>query len=165
MENYSHLFTVWGSDPELTPYMLLAHIDVVPANEADGWKVPPFSAQELNGFIYGRGAIDNKQSVMVWLGWWAVLSFSCLRQCYVCLFEAGTEFDHICLYRGSFRDWSTCWSGVTCLSEGFTSVWVTMKRSERHVLVLSILEQGWAIVLEGRENLNFILININFLPL
>ncbi|XP_050952071.1 N-fatty-acyl-amino acid synthase/hydrolase PM20D1.2 [Labeo rohita] len=62
--NYSHLFTVPGSEPNLEPYMLLAHIDVVPADEADGWEVPPFSAQELNGFIYGRGTIDNKQSVM-----------------------------------------------------------------------------------------------------
>uniref|UniRef100_A0A673M612 Probable carboxypeptidase PM20D1.2 n=1 Tax=Sinocyclocheilus rhinocerous TaxID=307959 RepID=A0A673M612_9TELE len=62
--NYSHLLTVPGSEPDLEPYMLLAHIDVVPADEADGWDAPPFSAQELNGFIYGRGTIDNKQSVM-----------------------------------------------------------------------------------------------------
>lgn len=62
--NYSHLFTIAGTDADLEPYMLLAHIDVVPANEADGWDAPPFSAQEINGFIYGRGTIDNKQSVM-----------------------------------------------------------------------------------------------------
>lgn len=54
-----------GSDPELVPYMLLAHTDVVPANETHGWELPPFSAEELNGFIYGRGTIDDKQSVMV----------------------------------------------------------------------------------------------------
>ncbi|XP_048033642.1 N-fatty-acyl-amino acid synthase/hydrolase PM20D1.2-like [Megalobrama amblycephala] len=53
-----------GREPDLEPYMLLAHIDVVPADEADGWDAPPFSAQEINGFIYGRGTIDNKQSVM-----------------------------------------------------------------------------------------------------
>ncbi|KAF5903454.1 N-fatty-acyl-amino acid synthase/hydrolase PM20D1 [Clarias magur] len=64
VENYSHLFTVSGTDPELVPYMLLAHIDVVPASENDGWELPPFSAEELNGFIYGRGTIDNKQAVM-----------------------------------------------------------------------------------------------------
>ncbi|KAG9269546.1 N-fatty-acyl-amino acid synthase/hydrolase PM20D1 [Astyanax mexicanus] len=62
--DYSHLFTVQGTEPKLLPYMLLAHIDVVPANEADGWEAPPFSAKEMNGFIYGRGTIDNKQSVM-----------------------------------------------------------------------------------------------------
>lgn len=64
ISNYSHLFTVSGTELDLEPYMLLAHIDVVPADEADGWEAPPFSAKEMNGFIYGRGTIDNKQSVM-----------------------------------------------------------------------------------------------------
>ncbi|XP_051516780.1 N-fatty-acyl-amino acid synthase/hydrolase PM20D1.1-like [Myxocyprinus asiaticus] len=64
ISNYSHLFTVFGSDPSLEPYMLLAHIDVVPADEVDGWDAPPFSAKEINGFVYGRGTIDNKQSLM-----------------------------------------------------------------------------------------------------
>ncbi|XP_067387743.1 N-fatty-acyl-amino acid synthase/hydrolase PM20D1 [Emydura macquarii macquarii] len=60
---YSHLFTVQGSDPQLTPYMLLAHMDVVPASQ-EGWHAPPFSAEELDGFIYGRGTIDNKNSAI-----------------------------------------------------------------------------------------------------
>lgn len=63
--DYSHLFWVQGSQPDLAPYLLLAHIDVVPATEADGWEAPPFSAQELDGFIYGRGTIDDKGSLMV----------------------------------------------------------------------------------------------------
>ncbi|XP_028265605.1 N-fatty-acyl-amino acid synthase/hydrolase PM20D1.2 [Parambassis ranga] len=62
--NYSHLFWVQGSQPSLVPYMLLAHIDVVPATESDGWEAPPFSAQEIDGFIYGRGTIDDKSPVM-----------------------------------------------------------------------------------------------------
>lgn len=62
--NYSHLFWVPGTNPTLVPYMLLAHIDVVPAFESDGWEAPPFSAKEIDGFIYGRGTIDNKQAVM-----------------------------------------------------------------------------------------------------
>ncbi|XP_069897763.1 N-fatty-acyl-amino acid synthase/hydrolase PM20D1 isoform X2 [Dipodomys merriami] len=60
---YSHLLTVQGSDPSLQPYMLLAHFDVVPAPE-DGWEVPPFSGLERDGFIHGRGTLDNKNSVM-----------------------------------------------------------------------------------------------------
>lgn len=63
--NYSHLFWVKGSQPNLEPYLLLAHIDVVPASESDGWDAHPFSAQEIDGFIYGRGTIDDKCSVMV----------------------------------------------------------------------------------------------------
>ncbi|XP_027273459.1 N-fatty-acyl-amino acid synthase/hydrolase PM20D1 [Cricetulus griseus] len=60
---YSHLFTVQGSDSSLQPYMLMAHFDVVPAPE-EGWEVPPFSGLERDGFIYGRGTLDNKNSVM-----------------------------------------------------------------------------------------------------
>ncbi|XP_038577961.1 N-fatty-acyl-amino acid synthase/hydrolase PM20D1.2-like [Micropterus salmoides] len=62
--NYSHLFWVQGSQPDLVPYLLLAHIDVVPASESDGWEAPPFSAKEIDGFIYGRGTIDDKSPVM-----------------------------------------------------------------------------------------------------
>lgn len=61
---YSHLFTVQGSDPGLLPYMLLAHMDVVPA-PPQGWDFPPFSAAEHEGFIYGRGTLDNKNSAIV----------------------------------------------------------------------------------------------------
>ncbi|KAM6114342.1 N-fatty-acyl-amino acid synthase/hydrolase PM20D1 [Phoenicopterus ruber ruber] len=60
---YSHLFTVRGSDPEMMPYMLLAHMDVVPA-PPEGWDFPPFSAAEHEGFIYGRGTLDNKNSAI-----------------------------------------------------------------------------------------------------
>ncbi|KAM6216594.1 N-fatty-acyl-amino acid synthase/hydrolase PM20D1 [Rhynchocyon petersi] len=60
---YSHLFTVQGSNPSLQPYMLLAHFDVVPAPE-EGWEFPPFSGLERDGFIHGRGTLDNKNSVM-----------------------------------------------------------------------------------------------------
>ncbi|XP_068189224.1 N-fatty-acyl-amino acid synthase/hydrolase PM20D1.2 [Antennarius striatus] len=62
--DYSHLFWVKGSQPDLDPYLLLAHIDVVPATESDGWDAPPFSAQEMDGFIYGRGTLDDKGSLM-----------------------------------------------------------------------------------------------------
>ncbi|KAM6040972.1 N-fatty-acyl-amino acid synthase/hydrolase PM20D1 [Theristicus caerulescens] len=60
---YSHLFTVQGSNPEMMPYMLLAHMDVVPA-PPEGWDFPPFSAAEHEGFIYGRGTLDNKNSAI-----------------------------------------------------------------------------------------------------
>lgn len=39
---------------------ILAHLDVVP--EGDDWTVPPYEAVVKNGFLYGRGATDNKNS-------------------------------------------------------------------------------------------------------
>nr|BAB71368.1 unnamed protein product [Homo sapiens] len=66
VEEYSHLFTIQGSDPSLQPYLLMAHFDVVPAPE-EGWEVPPFSGLERDGVIYGWGTLDDKNSVMALL--------------------------------------------------------------------------------------------------
>lgn len=41
------------------PLLLMAHSDVVPAERAQ-WSVDPFSAELKGGFIYGRGAQDDK---------------------------------------------------------------------------------------------------------
>jgi acetylornithine deacetylase/succinyl-diaminopimelate desuccinylase-like protein len=45
-----------GSAP---PLLLAAHLDVVPADPA-GWTHGPFSADEADGCIWGRGALDMK---------------------------------------------------------------------------------------------------------
>ncbi|MGL6280312.1 MAG: M20/M25/M40 family metallo-hydrolase, partial [Gaiella sp.] len=34
--------------------VLNGHIDVVPADEADGWTTPPFAPQVRDGLLYGR---------------------------------------------------------------------------------------------------------------
>lgn len=41
------------------PLLLIAHSDVVPADRAQ-WTVDPFSAELRGGYIYGRGAQDDK---------------------------------------------------------------------------------------------------------
>ncbi|XP_036369005.1 N-fatty-acyl-amino acid synthase/hydrolase PM20D1.2-like isoform X1 [Octopus sinensis] len=61
--NYSMLYTVEGSDKKLFPYLLTSHLDVVPVTEKN-WKFDPFAAELHEGYIYGRGAIDVKGSVM-----------------------------------------------------------------------------------------------------
>lgn len=45
------------------PYLLAAHYDVVPASE-EGWPYPPFSGQEAEGKIWGRGTLDDKSSLI-----------------------------------------------------------------------------------------------------
>lgn len=37
---------------------ILGHLDVVP--EGDGWSIPPYSGNIVDGKIYGRGALDDK---------------------------------------------------------------------------------------------------------
>ncbi|MGQ0430232.1 MAG: M20/M25/M40 family metallo-hydrolase [Gammaproteobacteria bacterium] len=61
-----------GRDPALAPLVLGGHMDVVPANRAD-WQRDPFTAVVENGYVYGRGSIDNKFGIatmvttLVWL--------------------------------------------------------------------------------------------------
>jgi carboxypeptidase PM20D1 len=58
------LYTWQGSDPRLEPILLLAHQDVVPADNAERWSRPPFAGRIEDGFVWGRGAIDDKGSLV-----------------------------------------------------------------------------------------------------
>lgn len=64
--NYSLLYTWPGSEPDLEPILLLAHLDVVPVDRGseEDWTHPPFDGVIADGFVWGRGAIDNKASVI-----------------------------------------------------------------------------------------------------
>ena len=53
-------------DPE-PPLVLLSHVDVVPV-EAPAWSRDPFSADLVDGVVWGRGAVDMKQMVAMELG-------------------------------------------------------------------------------------------------
>ena len=44
------------------PILLMAHMDVVTANRAD-WQRDPFTLVEENGYFYGRGTYDIKESL------------------------------------------------------------------------------------------------------
>ncbi|HQX74860.1 MAG TPA: M20/M25/M40 family metallo-hydrolase, partial [Thermoflexales bacterium] len=46
------------------PFMLFGHVDVVTA-EADKWLHPPFSAELIDGVIWGRGTTDMKDMVVM----------------------------------------------------------------------------------------------------
>lgn len=61
----SLVFTWRGSNASLEPLLLLAHQDVVPATEgADRWTHPPFAGEVADGFVWGRGAIDDKSPLI-----------------------------------------------------------------------------------------------------
>ena len=48
-----------GRDSSRPGLIVHGHLDVVPAN-ADDWSVNPFCGDIINGFIWGRGAVDMK---------------------------------------------------------------------------------------------------------
>jgi acetylornithine deacetylase/succinyl-diaminopimelate desuccinylase-like protein len=49
------------------PFLLLSHLDVVPA-AADRWSHDPFAADVADGYVYGRGAVDMKGMIALELG-------------------------------------------------------------------------------------------------
>ncbi len=59
------VYTWRGSDPSLPPVLLLAHQDVVPVEPGteEDWEHPPFSGAVSDGFVWGRGALDNKANL------------------------------------------------------------------------------------------------------
>lgn len=64
------LFLEWrGSDPGLDPALFMSHTDVVPVSEAAAaeWTRPPYSGVIEDGFVWGRGALDVKTGVILWL--------------------------------------------------------------------------------------------------
>lgn len=62
----SLLFTWQGTDPSLAPILLMGHMDVVPVDSTSlsKWKHPPFSGEIADGYVWGRGASDDKAAVL-----------------------------------------------------------------------------------------------------
>ncbi len=64
--DYTKLYRWEGSDPDLKPGMLIGHYDVVPVEPGteQEWTHPPFSGTVAEGFVWGRGALDDKAGVL-----------------------------------------------------------------------------------------------------
>lgn len=66
VNEYSLLYTWEGRDPDRKPMLLLAHMDVVPVDnyQAQSWTQDPFGGDVADGYVWGRGALDDKGSLM-----------------------------------------------------------------------------------------------------
>jgi len=53
-----------GTDSSQKAIVFLAHQDVVPAPEGDAWIRPPFGGEVADGYVWGRGAMDDKGSLI-----------------------------------------------------------------------------------------------------
>ncbi len=62
----SLLYTWKGKDTTLKPLVLMGHIDVVPVipGTEEKWTHPPFAGNVAGGYVWGRGAMDDKSTVM-----------------------------------------------------------------------------------------------------
>ncbi|MEO6443824.1 MAG: M20/M25/M40 family metallo-hydrolase [Gemmatimonadaceae bacterium] len=66
VNGYSLLYTWKGSDSTLAPMLLTGHFDVVPVEPGSEpqWTHAPFAGDTADGMIWGRGAADDKISVI-----------------------------------------------------------------------------------------------------
>ncbi len=62
----SLLYTWTGTDTTLAPIVLMGHMDVVPVPESNlkEWTHGPFSGDVADGFVWGRGTMDDKVTVL-----------------------------------------------------------------------------------------------------
>jgi carboxypeptidase PM20D1 len=66
INQYSLLYKWPGSDENLKPAALMAHTDVVPVEPGteNDWTHPAYSGAIAEGFVWGRGAMDDKGPVI-----------------------------------------------------------------------------------------------------
>jgi len=65
----SLLYTWKGSQPDERPILLMAHQDVVPVEPGSegAWKYPPFDGRLEDGYLWGRGTLDDKAALLALL--------------------------------------------------------------------------------------------------
>lgn len=63
INGFSLVYHIKGTNESNKPIAILAHQDVVPA-PPQGWEVPPFSGEIKDGFVYGRGSQDMKNTLI-----------------------------------------------------------------------------------------------------
>jgi acetylornithine deacetylase/succinyl-diaminopimelate desuccinylase-like protein len=86
-----------GADRSRGALLVHGHLDVVPA-DASEWSVPPFSGEEKDGYLWGRGAIDMKDfdamTLAVVRGWQRTgyVPPRDIVLCYTADEEAGMEY-------------------------------------------------------------------------
>jgi carboxypeptidase PM20D1 len=63
---FTNLYKWEGKNSSLPPYVLMAHYDVVPVEEAalSKWTCRPFGGELKDDKVWGRGAVDDKASVI-----------------------------------------------------------------------------------------------------
>lgn len=121
--------------PGRRPFILMCHTDVVPA-DAREWETDPFEPVEKDGFLYGRGAADNKSMCAAELAIMAALKRSSAPLNRDVIFFA--EADEESGARERHIDWllknhSDALEGRYAVNEGGNTIWEKGKVTEIRV--------------------------------
>jgi len=66
VNEFSRVYKWPGRNARLKPVLFMGHADVVPVEDLsrEGWKKDPFGGEVADGFIWGRGTLDDKINVI-----------------------------------------------------------------------------------------------------
>ena len=67
-KNQGNIILTVGNAVRAKSIVMCGHLDTVPAGDLNNWSYDPFGAEEIEGFIYGRGSADMKGGVAACLG-------------------------------------------------------------------------------------------------
>lgn len=64
VNEFSYILKWPGQNAHLAPILLMGHLDVVGIeNGGKDWSVPPFDGVEKDGYLWGRGTLDDKLAI------------------------------------------------------------------------------------------------------
>ena len=62
-----NLHSVYNPSNSTNVIYFAGHFDVVPTGDENLWKHPPFAAEIIDGFLYGRGSVDMKPAIAAFI--------------------------------------------------------------------------------------------------
>jgi len=132
INDYSPVYHLKALNPKKHPILLLGHYDVVPVEENTNkdWDRDPFGGQMLENYIYGRGALDDKNQVIS------------IMEALEALFEKGFEPKRDIYVAIGFDEEIGGEKGAKAIAEYF---------KEENLFFDLILDEGGAVVLDTVE--------------
>jgi len=143
------IFLMEGSDPQEAPVLLLAHLDVVPAETASkgSWTRPAFGGDVADGYVWGRGAMDDKASAIAIFESMELMLSAGVRPRRPLIFAVG-EDEEVLGHRGAAKmsEWlsSRKVSPFLILDEGMVLLDGAFEGVEPEVGLIGICERGYA---------------------
>jgi carboxypeptidase PM20D1 len=66
IDSFNYIYEWKGTDASILPMVLMAHYDVVPVEESaiKLWHAQPFEGEVKDNYIWGRGVLDDKSSMI-----------------------------------------------------------------------------------------------------